>query len=90
MQASARVSLRAHGGVCNGLTCFVCERESKRRAKRVLPSFVRNTCVLRDISEYCGFSRAILVANAPTIKLSSIFSGCKRASLYKAVVCIVL
>jgi hypothetical protein len=90
LQASARVSLIAHGGTWSGLTCFVRERESKRRAKRVLLIFVRKTCVLRAVSGCCGSSRAVLEANALAMRLSSISSGRKRASLYRVAVCVVL
>ena len=90
LQASARVSLIAHGGTWSGLTCSVRGRESRRRARHILLIFVYKTCVLRAISGCYGSSRVVLVANALAMRLSSISSGCKRASLYRVAICVVL
>jgi len=90
LHASARISFVAHGGICNGLTCSVHGRESKRRVKRILPFLVHKTCVLRAISGYCGSSRAILATNASVMRLSSISGGHRHDSLYKIVAYIVL
>jgi hypothetical protein len=90
LQVSARVSLIVHGGTWSGLTYSVRGRESRRYARYILLIFVYKTCILRAVSGYYGSSRAVLVANTLTMRLSSISGGHKRTSLYRVTVCVVL
>jgi hypothetical protein len=87
---SKRDSSIVYSGFSSRLTCSVRERESIRRVKRMIPLCVQRTCVLQVASRCFESSRAVLAINVPVIRSSSISSGRRRVSLYRAAAYVVL
>jgi hypothetical protein len=88
--ASERDSRVVHGGSYSGLTDSAFGRESKCRAKRVVPRPDRVTRLARVERGCLGSKRAMRAVNVRAIKSSSISGGRSRVSLYRAEVYVVL